>query len=87
MLQGDIIPAGKGPHAGMNIEDGLALADADLRAEIQNRYPETWERVAARREYVTTHLGIEPAESVLLFSNMPLWHAPYALDTDLALTK
>jgi len=87
VLQGDIIPAGKGPHVGVNVEDGLALADQELRTQIQNLYPEMWERITARREYVTKNIGVELDESVLLFSNTPLWHAPFSLDTSRALTK
>lgn len=87
VLQGDIIPVGKGPHVGMNIEDGLALADGVLREEIQNLYPEMWGRIVARRSYVSEHLGVDLDESVLLFSNTPLWHAPYSLDATRALTK
>lgn len=86
-LQGDIIPVGKGPAVGVNIEDGLALADKGLREEIQNLYPEMWQRIEARRSYVTEHIGAELDESVLLFSNTPLWQAPYSLDTSRALTK
>ena len=87
VLQGDIIPVGKGPAVGVNIEDGLALADTSLRNEIQSLYPEMWQRIEARRAYVTEHIGVDLDESVLLFSNTPLWQAPYSLDTSRALTK
>lgn len=87
VLQGDIIPATTGPNVGVNIEDGVALADAALRGEIQNLYPEMWDRIVARREYVTQQLGVQLDESVLLFSNTPLWQPPYSLDATTALTK
>jgi len=87
VLQGDIIPVGKGPAVGVNIEDSLALADKGLREQIQTLYPEMWQRVEARRAYVTEHIGVILDESVLLFSSTPLWQAPYSLDTSRALTK
>ncbi|WP_341358672.1 hypothetical protein V5H98_12970 [Georgenia sp. M64] len=86
LLQGDIIPAAKGPHVGINIEDGLALADEALRDQFAGLYPEAQERVERRREYVREVIGLELDPSVLLLSNTPLWHAPYALDRSSALT-
>lgn len=87
VLQGDIIPSGTGPHAGVNIEDGLALADKVLRETFATAYPEAWGRVQARRAYVTDTLGVHLDESVLLFSNTPLWQPPFSLDPTRALTK
>jgi hypothetical protein len=86
LLQGDIIPAAKGPHIGVNIEDGLALADETLRHEISELYPEAQARIEQRRQYVREVIGIELDPAVLLLSNIPLWHAPYALDRSRALT-
>lgn len=87
VIQGDIIPVGKGPAVGVNIEDGLALADQGLRDEIQSQYPEMWQRIEARRTYVTENIGVQLDESVLLFSNTPLWQPPYALDATRSFTK
>ncbi|WP_417512514.1 hypothetical protein [Microbacterium sp.] len=86
LLQGDIIPAGKGPHVGVNVEDGIALADHDLQQQIAQLYPETWERIGQRRDYLREVIGAELDSSVLPLSNTPLWHAPYALDRSRALT-
>ncbi len=86
LLQGDIIPVAKGPHIGVNIEDGLALADEALRNEIADLYPEAQERIDQRRQYVRDVIGVEFDPAVLLLSNTPLWHAPYALDRSRALT-
>lgn len=86
LLQGDIIPSTTGPHIGVNIEDGLALADETLRQQIADLYPEANERIQQRRQYVRDVIGAEFDPSVLLLSNTPLWHAPYALDRSRALT-
>ena len=36
-----------------NVEDGIALADHTLRAEIVARFPRMWRRVIQRREFMT----------------------------------
>ena len=42
VMQVDIIPATGTDHFTTNIEDGIALADERLRAELAARYPATW---------------------------------------------
>lgn len=66
-LQCDVIPVGSERTDVANCEDGLALADADLRAEIAERYPEAWARIEARRSFMAEALGIELAAEVLPF--------------------
>ena len=51
-LQCDIIPATGTPYFTTNIEDGVALADASLRAQLAAAYPEAWERIQARRRFM-----------------------------------
>lgn len=77
-LQGDIIPSTDIPGIALNIEDGIALADAPLRAELESTFPELWERVETRRRYLRENIGVELHESVLPFSNIPLVFAPFA---------
>ncbi len=48
-MQVDIIPATGTPWFTTNIEDGIALADEGLRAELAAAYPEAWARIVARR--------------------------------------
>jgi Creatinase/Prolidase N-terminal domain len=43
-LQVDVIPATGSAYHTSNIEDGIALADAALRDEIAQKFPETWAR-------------------------------------------
>jgi hypothetical protein len=86
VLQVDIIPATGGPWFTTNIEDGVALADASLRAELAERDPEAWARILARRVFMQEALGIALHEDVLPLSNIPAWLPPFLLDTSRAMT-
>jgi len=81
-LQLDIIPATGTVYHTSNIEDGVALADASLRAEIAARYPGMWARVGTRRAFMADVLGIRLKPEVLPMSNLagflpPLWLSPH----------
>lgn len=78
-LQIDIIPATGTHWYTSNIEDGVALADAELRARFSSRYPEAWKRIQARRTFMIETLGIRLAPEVLPFSNIPAYLTPYLL--------
>ncbi len=84
-LQSDIIPISAGPFCCSNAEDGIALADEILRAEIAARHPDCWKRITARRRFMGESLGIKLHESVLPLGNMPGWLSPYAPAPKLAL--
>ena len=84
-LQIDIIPATGTDYKSTNIEDGIALADEALRAEIAQKYPEAWGRIQARRTFMETALGITLKPEVLPFSNIAGYLAPYILNPRLAL--
>jgi Xaa-Pro aminopeptidase len=85
-FQVDIIPATGGPYFTTNIEDGIALADASLRAELAAAFPEAWARIVARRRFMAEALGIELHPDVLPFSNIPAWLPPFLLDTGRVMT-
>jgi hypothetical protein len=81
-MQLDIIPATGTVYHTSNIEDGVALADAELRAELAARYPGLWQRVSTRRAFMADVLGIRLKPEVLPLSNLagylpPLWLAPH----------
>ena len=78
-IQVDVIPATHTPWFTTNIEDGIALADADLRAEFAARYPEAWARITARRAFMQDTLGITLRSEVLPFSNIPAYLPPFFL--------
>jgi hypothetical protein len=79
-LQVDIIPATGTAYFTTNIEDGIALADADLRATFAQKYPEAWGRIQARRQFMENTLGIPLKPEVLPFSNIPAYLPPYLLN-------
>ena len=85
-FQCDIIPATGTPYFTTNIEGGLALADATLRAGFAAAYPEAWGRIEARRRFMGESLGIRLHPDVLPFSNLPAFLPPFLLRPDRVLT-
>jgi hypothetical protein len=75
----DIIPATGTPWFTSNIEDGVALADETLRAEIARKYPEMWGRIQRRRAFLKEAIGIDLKPEVLPFSNIPGYLPPFWL--------
>ncbi|HEY6608706.1 MAG TPA: hypothetical protein VI277_05865 [Candidatus Limnocylindria bacterium] len=85
-LQADVIPATGTEYFTTNIEDGIALADATLRAEYAERFPAAWDRIVRRREFMAGSLGIALHADVLPLSNMPAVLAPFLLRPDRIMT-
>jgi Xaa-Pro aminopeptidase len=80
-IQCDIIPAAGPPYHGANIEDGIALLDAEGRAELKEKFPDLWTRAEARRAFMGEVLGIDLKPEVVPLSNLagampPYWLAP-----------
>jgi Xaa-Pro aminopeptidase len=86
-IQVDVIPATHSPWFTTNIEDGIALADAALRAEFAAAYPEAWARIEARRAFMAETLGIRLRPEVLPFSNIPAWLPPYLLSPNRVMAR
>src|SRR6185436_2976061 len=85
-FQVDVIPATGTEYFTTNIEDGVALADAGLRASFAAAYPEAWGRIRARRRFMEDALGLTLHEDVLPFSNIPAWLPPFLLAPGWAMT-
>ena len=85
-LQCDVIPATGTDYFTTNIEDGIALADATLRAEFAQAHPGAWARIQARRRFMRESLGLELHEDVLPLSNLAAHLPPFLLRPDLAMT-
>ncbi len=85
-FQVDIIPATGSEYFTTNIEDGIALADQDLRVELAARFPDAWERIQARRRFMKESLGITLHPDVLPFSNIPAFLPPFLLRPDRVMT-
>lgn len=86
-LQMDIIPVSKTAFVCANMEDGIVLADANLRAEWAKNYPDSWQRITARRQFMIEKLGINISEDVLPMGNIPAYYAPYFLKPDTVAVK
>lgn len=78
ILQIDIIPSVPG-YTGTSAEEGIALADAALRAQIAADYPALWARIAARRAYIREVLNIDLPEEVIPLSNAVAYLRPFLL--------
>ena len=85
-FQVDIIPATGTDYFTTNIEDGVALADASLRAGFAAAYPAAWARIQARRRFMADALGIELHPDVLPLSNLPAYLPPFLLRPDQVMT-
>jgi Xaa-Pro aminopeptidase len=84
-IQVDVIPATHSPYFTTNIEDGIALANDELRAAFERKYPEAWGRIQARRRFMEDVIGIRLRREVLPFSNIPAYLAPYLLSPGVAM--
>jgi hypothetical protein len=85
-MQVDIIPATGTRYFTTNIEDGIALADGDLRQHFAARYPDAWARIQARRTFMQDRLGVDLHPDVLPLSNIPAYLSPYLLSPSQAMT-
>lgn len=84
VLQMDIIPR-LAPYGGVSAEDGVAIADASLRGEIELSFPQMWARMQRRRQYMIDVLGISLDESVLPMSDTVGYLRPLLLERSKAL--
>ncbi len=87
LLQCDVIPVVPRPDQYVNIEDGVALADDALRDELATLSPQLWSRIESRRAFLRDEIGVVLDDSVLPMTDLALWHTPYALSPDQALTR
>ncbi len=83
VLAADIIPAPLPPGRALNCEDTVAIAGTRLRAELAERFPAVWERMQARRRFMTDALGIRLRPEVLPLSIAPAYLPPFWLDPEL----
>lgn len=84
-VQMDIIPATGTEYFTTNAEDGVIIADADLRSRFRSAYPDAWERVERRRAFMRNELGIDVHPDVLPLSNLAAHLPPFLLSPDCAI--
>ncbi len=75
-MQVDVIPTPMRDGWALNCEDCVVFADAALRDDLAARHPAVWQRIVARRRFVTDTLGVAMADSVLPLSSIPLCLPP-----------
>ena len=85
ILQMDIIPSVPG-YGGVSAEDGVAIADDNLRKELEEKYPDTWNRMQVRRKYLKEELGLNLKEEILPMSDILGYLRPLLLNKEYALS-
>ena len=79
LFQVDVIPVPMPAGWALNCEDAVAFADAEMRATLQARYPQTHARIEARRHFMADKLGVTVKPEILPLSSTPLYLPPFWL--------
>ena len=79
VIQVDVIPASP-VYASTRMEDGIVVADAQLRRELAERFPECYRRCQARRQFMQDVLGFDLPGELLPLSNIPAIVPPFFLN-------
>ncbi|MCL2010603.1 MAG: hypothetical protein FWG71_08700, partial [Synergistaceae bacterium] len=85
LIQCDYTAAYPDPKLCAHVEDGIAIADAALRAEIAKLTPDTYKRVAARRKFMINTLGIKIKDEIMPLSDIQAMLFVYAKDPSVVL--
>ncbi len=86
IFQIDILPSVPGLPSS-NAESTVVLAGRELRKEIEEQYPEMYERMKKRREYLRNKLGIRISEDILPMCSSVAYMRPCLLSHEYALVK
>jgi Xaa-Pro aminopeptidase len=79
VFQVDVIPSSP-VYFSTRMEDGLVVADKELRKQIREQYPDCFARCQKRRDFMIDVLGIRLPEEILPLSNIPAIVPPFFLD-------
>ncbi|MCP4185335.1 MAG: hypothetical protein GY761_18835 [Hyphomicrobiales bacterium] len=85
-IQVDVIPGTGSPYFTTNIEDGIVLLDKNGRSQFAEKYPQAFERIMLRREFMQDQFGISLKPDCLPFSNIAGWLPPFWLSPERAMT-
>jgi hypothetical protein len=77
-IQSDVIPSSS-VYYSTRMEEGVVLADRDLRSALARQFPDCLARCDARRRFMIEVLGIEVPDVVLPLSNIPALVPPLLL--------
>jgi len=81
-MQVDVIPRSKN-YFSTRMEDGIVLADRQLRETLKSEYPHVYHRCRQRRKFMIETLGLELPEEILPLSNIPGIVVPFMLRPEL----
>lgn len=84
-LQMDIIPSTSSDYAAPNCEDGIAIADEELRRNLKDLYPDVYQRIENRRNFMKEVLNIQIKPEILPLSNLTGLYRPFVLNREKAL--
>ena len=84
-MQVDVIPDSP-VYFSTRMEDGVIIADADLRQRLKIEYPDCFDRCQARRTFMINVLGIDLAEEILPLSNISAIVPPFFLEPNTVFT-
>ena len=87
-IQVDVIPQ-SAQYFSTRMEDGIVIAEQELRAMLKQSFPECYDRCQRRRSFMSDVLGIDLPEEVLPLSNTCAIVPPFFLkpNTVLALER
>lgn len=83
LFQVDIIPSVKG-YNGISAESTVLVADEKLQFEIKQQYPEMYNRMIKRREFLINDLGIKLSDHVMPMSSTVAYLRPFLFAHDKA---
>jgi hypothetical protein len=86
-IQCDIIAFPGKEFGGVHVEDGVLVADESMRNLIISMYPDCWERISRRKNFMKEVLGISLSEDILPVSNIQALLHPNMGNLMVALSK
>ena len=86
LFQTDIIPSVSG-YPGVSMESTCLLADQALKEQIEKQYPEMYQRMLARRDYIVNVIGIHLSDEILPMCNTLAYMRPLALSDQAAVVR
>lgn len=86
-LQCDYTVSFSDPYMTSHVEDGLVIADKELREQVAVLGPQCWGRIQQRRDLMKRVLNIALPDEVLPLSDLPAICFPYMGDTSTILAK
>lgn len=78
MFQVDVIPSSE-TYGSTRMEDGIVIADKELRTALKKAHPDVYHRCLKRRDFMIEVLGFDLPDEILPLSNIPAIVPPWFL--------